>query len=124
MQTTLLIVGGILNCALVVFHVSFWRFRGLNWRKELPKTNPANRGAIQVMNLMLIYVFVAFAAVSFVMAATSMPRAMLTAFVVVIGGFFAVRAALQPVFFKPSPVGNALMVVCVVTAASYFLALL
>ena len=124
MAKALLIVGGVLNLAFVAFHAAFWRFKGLNWRMELPRTNPVNRGAIQVMNLMLMYVFVAFAAVSFVMAATSVPRAMVTAFAIVIGGFFVVRAVLQPLFFKPSPMGNVLVVVCVVTAACYFLALL
>lgn len=124
MEKVLLIVGGVLNLLFVVFHASFWRFKGLNWRVELPRTNPVNRGAIQVMNLMLMYVFVAFAAMSFVMAATSVPRAMVTSFAIVIGGFFAVRGVLQPLLFKPSPTGNALVVVCVVTVACYLLALL
>jgi hypothetical protein len=124
MGKALLIAGGVLNLAFVAFHAAFWRFKGLDWRTELPKTNAVNRGAIQVMNLMLIYVFVAFAAVSFVMAATSVPRATLTAFAIVVVGFFAVRTVLQPVFFRPSPRGNVLLIVCVVTAACYFLALL
>ena len=124
MEKALLIVGGVLNLAFVGFHASFWRFKGLNWRVELPRTNPVNRGAIQVMNLMLMYTFACFAVVSFVMAASSVPRALLTAFAIVIGGFFVVRGVLQPLFFKASPMGNVLVVVCAVTAACYFLALL
>ncbi len=125
MEKALLIVGGMLNVAFVGFHASFWRFKGLNWRTELPRTNPINRGAIQVMNLMLIYTFACFAVVSFIMAATSVPRAMVTSFSVVIGGFFAVRAVLQPAFFKPRRmIGTVLLAACVATAACYFLALL
>jgi len=35
MREALLVAGGVLNCALIAFHVSFWRFRRLNWRVEL-----------------------------------------------------------------------------------------
>jgi hypothetical protein len=124
MHEVLLIIGGVLNLLFVIFHAGFWRMGGLNWRRELPKTNPVNRGATQAMNLMLIYTFACFAAVSFIMAASSVPRAMVTSFSIVIGGFFAVRAALQPAFFKPRWRGNVLLAACVVTAACYFLTLL
>ncbi|MBN1918234.1 MAG: hypothetical protein JW889_10015 [Verrucomicrobia bacterium] len=120
MRTALLIAGGVLNCALMAFHVSFWRFRRLNWRVELPRSNAVNRGAIQVMNLMLIYAFVCFAAVSFVMAAAGASRAMLNAVGLIVGGFYMVRAALQFVFFETTAFSLVFVGVCVVTAACYF----
>ena len=124
MQKAVLVAGGVLNGAFVAFHAGFWRLRKLNWRVELPRMNAANRGAIQVMNIMLIYVFACFAGVSFVMAATGAPQAMLNAFSIVIGGFYVVRAALQFVFFETTPLGLAIVGVCVLAAASYFAAMM
>ena len=116
----LLVVGGVLNCGLVAFHASFWRFGKLNWRVELARTNAVNRGAVQVMNVMLIYTFACFAAVSFVLAATGAPRAMVETFALVIGGFYVVRAVLQFVFFRATAFGMVFVGVCLVTAACYF----
>lgn len=52
----------ILACALfsfgfAIFHVLFWRI--FDWPKELEKLNFANRAIMQILNLRLIYVFIA-----------------------------------------------------------------
>jgi hypothetical protein len=67
MNEILLVAGGILNGALAIFHLTFWKNPEFNWKEELPKLNVLNRGVMQVANSMLVYVLVCFAVISFLL---------------------------------------------------------
>ena len=88
------------NVALAAFHLAFWRL--FRWKDELAKLHPLNRGVMQVMNAMLIFLFLSVALIQVRFApdltGTGLGRT-------VLGGmatFWLVRAVLQPIFF-PSP---------------------
>lgn len=86
------------NVALALFHLMFWRI--FQWRAELPKLHPVNRGAMQVMNIMLTFGFLGFAALLVLfreaMVTTGLGRALLAAAMF----FWIVRAIVQPIFFR------------------------
>ncbi len=85
------------NLALVLFHLCFWRI--FRWREELPKLHPANRGVMQVMNIMLSFVFLLLAGLQVLLADemtnSSLGRALLAGIMF----FWILRAGLQPVFW-------------------------
>lgn len=89
------------NVALAVFHLGFWRL--FRWREELPKLRPVNRGVMQVMNIMLTFLFLSMAALlagrAEEVAGTSLGRALLIAST----GFWLLRAMLQPLFWASLP---------------------
>lgn len=89
------------NVALAAFHLGFWRL--FRWKDELPKLHPLNRGVVQVMNAMLILLFLTAALVQVRFApeltGTALGRTVLGG----MGAFWLVRAILQPVFFPDPP---------------------
>jgi len=54
----MILADGILNVALVVFHLALWRL--FRWGTELGKVSPINRGVMQVLNLCLMFVFLVY----------------------------------------------------------------
>jgi hypothetical protein len=85
------------NVALALFHLGFWRM--FRWGEELPKLHPANRGVLQVMNIMLIAFLLMLAGIQVLaaaeLAATATGR-------LLFGGLTAcwiLRAVLQPIFW-------------------------
>ncbi len=88
------------NLALAAFHLGFWRL--FRWKDELAKLHPLNRGVMQVMNAMLIVLFLTVALVQVRFApeltGTALGRTVLAG----MAAFWVVRAILQPIFF-PSP---------------------
>jgi len=87
------------NVALAMFHLSFWRV--FRWPEELLKLHPANRGVMQVLNIMLIFFFLLVAGLEVLlsgeMTGTALGRALLAGIMF----FWILRAGLQP-FFWPS----------------------
>lgn len=87
------------NVALAMFHLSFWRV--FRWSEELPKLHAANRGVMQVLNIMLIIFFLLVAGLQVLlpgeMTGTALGRALLAEMMF----FWILRAGLQP-FFWPS----------------------
>lgn len=59
---TLLTIGGIFHIALAIFHLMFWRL--FAWKRQLAKLQSVNRGAMQAMNIALIFIFAFFATLS------------------------------------------------------------
>lgn len=86
------------NVALAAFHLGFWRI--FRWKDELPKLHPVNRGVMQVINIMLAFVFFAMAALQLgwatEMGSTSLGRALTIA----LTAFWVLRAILQPIFWR------------------------
>jgi hypothetical protein len=89
------------NVALALFHLGFWRM--FRWREELPKLHPVNQGVMQVMNLMLAFVFLVFSALLVLNAAemtgSRLGRSLLAGMML----FWLVRAALQFPFWRSQP---------------------
>ena len=89
------------NVALAAFHLGFWRM--FRWREELPKLHPANQGVVQMLNVMLTVFFLLMAGLQVLradeMVATPLGRTLMGGLM----GFWLVRAALQPVFFRGLP---------------------
>lgn len=92
------------NVALAVFHLGFWRL--FRWKEELPKLHPVNRGVLQVINLMLTFVFLLMAGLQVLlpgeMTATALGRLLLAG----LTAFWVVRAVLQPIFWRTMPAGT------------------
>jgi hypothetical protein len=116
-----LLLAALFNGALALFHVAFWKL--FRWREQLPKLHPVNRGALQVMNLMLIYAGLALAACQIALrgdwVATPLGRAALAG----LTGFWLVRAALQPFFWPRTGFSWAFMALCLLGAVLHAAAL-
>ena len=95
---TLIKIGGLLNLALAVFHLLFWRL--FNWREDLRSLSHLNRGIIQALNMTLTVVFIAFAYLSLVhtyeLYLTTLGRSLLLS----ISVMFMLRAIMQVVYFR------------------------
>lgn len=93
----LLVLAGAFDLSFAVFHLGFWKI--FRWREELPKLSFANRGILQILNLCLIYVFLAMGVACLFLgddlAATRLGRFTLAA----LSLFWALRALYQPMFF-------------------------
>jgi hypothetical protein len=89
------------NVALAAFHLGFWRL--FRWKEELPKLHPVNRGVMQVLNLMLAFVFLMLTALLVLhageVAGSRLGRSLLAG----MATFWIVRAILQPVFWRSLP---------------------
>jgi hypothetical protein len=84
---------GIYHLGFALFHLGFWKL--LRWKEELARLGHVNRDVMQILNICLAYLFFAFAAIAFVF-----PEVMGPQWLVVLAGFWLVRAVLQLVFFR------------------------
>jgi len=89
------------NVALAAFHLGFWRM--FRWREELPKLHPANQGVVQVMNVMLAAGFLLMAGLQILRADEILTSPLGRTLMAGLMGFWLLRAALQPVFFRALP---------------------
>lgn len=119
MEESLLVAGGILNGALALFHLSFWKNPEFNWKEELPKLNGLNRAVLQVANIMLVYVLVCFAVVSFLLRSSQPFGTVEKTVLLSIGGFYLIRAGMQFPFFGMSKVSVGLFDACLLIAGCY-----
>jgi len=100
-----------------VFHLMFWKL--FEWKRELPKLKPVNRGVMQVMNLRLTYVFLVIAFITFFFAddllTTNLGKVILGATSL----FCLMRAIEQPIFWKFDKIGAAFLVVLLLGAGIF-----
>ena len=93
----LIVAGGIFCLGFAVFHLFFWRL--FHWKEDLASLTAINRAVMQIMNLCLMFIFLAMAYVSFFhtleMASTSLGRTLLVAFSLL----WLLRAVEQVIFF-------------------------
>jgi len=61
--STAIHAGGVFNLAFAAFHVLFWRL--FDWDRDLATLNAINRAVMQILNLCLTFIFLAFAYLSF-----------------------------------------------------------
>lgn len=119
---TVLWAGAAFNFALGIFHLAFWRL--FRWREELPKLNAVNRGVMQVLNLMLTYVFFAVATLQFLHPAACLTTPVGRTATAVVAGFWFLRALLQPLFWPRTRLGWAMTALFSVGAALHAVALI
>ena len=119
---TLIYIGGFYCVAFAVFHLAFWRL--FDWRRELPKLKPVNRGVLQVLNLRLTYVFFVVGFLCFFLPqdllTTRLGRVLLGA----VSLFCLMRAIEQPLFWKFDKISAALFAVLLAGAVIFALPLL
>lgn len=53
------------SLGFAVFHIAFWRI--FDWKNDLKKCSFANRAILQIANLRLVYIFLAVAAICFIL---------------------------------------------------------
>ncbi len=124
MDKALLITGGVFNVLLALYHLTFWKNPKLNWAEELPRLGDVNRAILQVANLMMIYVLLFFAGLSFLLSTKESLCTFSSAVILFIGGFYLVRAVLQFPFFGASKIGVIIFIVCLLISGCYFTTLL
>ncbi len=122
MNETLLIVGGIYKLSFAVFHLLFWKI--FDWKIDLPRLKLVNRAIVQVLNLCLTFVFIAFGVLSLLysaeMAQTDLGRALIS----VAALFWLLRAVEQIVFFGlKSWISSAFLIVFIGGFCLYSMAL-
>lgn len=92
------------NVALAAFHLGFWRMG--RWREELPKLHPANRGVMQVMNIMLMAFLLLLGGLQLLlpseMATSPLGRLLMMGLALC----WILRAVLQPIFWRSMPTGT------------------
>ncbi|HOO72948.1 MAG TPA: hypothetical protein PK926_14420 [Spirochaetota bacterium] len=66
MTKILLLAGSLINLAMAVFHMFFWKL--FNWSEELPKLAEVNSGILQIANIIIIFILLYFALMSFLIS--------------------------------------------------------
>lgn len=116
---SLIFIGGFFHLAFFVFHLFFWRL--FDWRRDLSRLKPVNRGIMQVLNLRLMWIFLVFAYVSFFHADALLTTDLGRAILISIALAWAARAVEQVVFFKlKSSISAAFFLVFLFGACLYF----
>lgn len=117
MAQIFLIIGGVLNALLAVFHLLFWKL--FNWPGDLISLSADNRAIIQTLNINCTYGLVLFAIVS-IYYRHELLESRLGRFVTgAIAGFYVLRAALQLVFFGRDTVSIFMFVILLIVAFTY-----
>jgi hypothetical protein len=98
------------NVALAAFHLGFWRM--FRWKEELAKLHPANRGVMQVLNIMLVVLFLLMASVQVLNATEIATTALGRLLMAGLTGFWLLRAILQPVFWSTMPKATNAAFIC------------
>jgi hypothetical protein len=109
------------HVALGVFHVAFWKL--FRWREDLPRLTPVNRGVLQVLNIMACYVFFAVALLQGLNPEAWTAGAPGRAGLVAVAGFWLLRAALQPIFWRRTAVSWAFCALFLLGAGLHLAAL-
>jgi hypothetical protein len=94
---TLIVIGGLYNLALAVFHLLFWKL--FNWKQDLATLTPLNRAVVQILNLCLTFVFLVFAYISFFHANELLHSKLGRSLLALITLFWFLRAIEQIIFF-------------------------
>jgi len=116
---TILITLGVMNVLFALFHIGFWKI--FDWKHDLARLQPINRAIMQTLNLVLIYLFLGFAALSIVLAGADSLGGLERALCAFVGGVFLLRAALQLPLFgtRHLAAGTAIIGVCGLIGVGY-----
>jgi hypothetical protein len=97
MSETLIIIGGFFHLGFVVFHLFFWRL--FKWKKDLSSLNFINRAVMQILNLCLIFVFLAAGLISIFYAHDLVFTSLGKVLIISISVFWFIRLIEQIVYF-------------------------
>jgi len=122
MNKILLIIGGIINVMMVLFHLSFWKI--FNWSESLKCLNFMDRGIIQVLNVHVAFAVLVFAVVSIFyykeLISTKLGKIMLIS----ISVYYFLRAANQLIFFDITELSSIIIFIgCIIIGAIYLVPL-
>jgi len=117
MRKTVLYIGGVLNILLAIFHMFFWNL--FNWSEELPKLSADNRGILQIANIILIFILIYFAVMSFVIAKDKKIDIYARSIIICISGFYAIRLFLGYPFFGFSYEELFIWIFCIIIIIGY-----
>jgi heme A synthase len=121
MNKPLIYVGSGIAILFVVLHSTFqWL---LDWGTELPKLNAENQAVMQVLNYMMVYVFILFAVISIYIAAKQQASTLAKMIIAFFAGAYILRIILGIVVFGLSFSEVMAWLVCAAAAACYLLAL-
>lgn len=97
MNKYFLIIGGVINFLLAVFHFSFWKL--FNWPESLLSLSPLNQGIMQVLNIHLGFVVLVFAYISIFcyqeLLSTKLGKVIIVSIII----FYILRAVNQLIFW-------------------------
>ncbi len=117
MRKKILYAGGVLNILLAILHMCFWKM--LNWSDELPKLSRDNQAVLQVANIILIFIIIYFAVMSFILARSSMFDIYARSIVVCICGFYFIRLVTGYPFFGFNYVESGIWIFCITMIIGY-----
>ena len=121
MKKPLIYVGSGIAILFVVLHSTFqWL---LDWGTELPKLNAENQAVMQVLNYMMVYVFILFAVISIYIAAKQQASTLAKMIIAFFAGAYILRIILGIVVFGLSFSEVMAWLVCAAATACYLLAL-
>ena len=121
MNKPLIYVGSGIAILFVVLHSTFqWL---LDWGTELPKLNAENQAVMQVLNYMMVYVFILFAVISIYIAAKQQASTLAKMIIAFFAGAYILRIILGVAVFGLSFREVMAWLVCAAAAACYLLAL-
>ncbi len=86
-----------LDIGFAVFHLAFWKL--FRWREAAAAVGRVNAGILQVLNIQLVLLFAGFGAIAVLHAENGLKTSLGRDVMLLWAAFWALRAALQPLFF-------------------------
>lgn len=117
MKKILLITGGVLNLLLAVFHMFFWSL--FNWKDELLKVSRDTAGILQIANLILIFILLYFAFMTFFIIKKEISDFHAKSFFYLITGFYLIRIFTGYPLFGFSAIEVFVSVYCITVIVCY-----
>lgn len=97
MPRILILIGGIINALLAVFHLFFWKL--FDWSGQLALLSEENRAIMQVLNIGVIFGLVVFAILSIAFRDDLLETKLGRFITGAIAGFYLLRAVCQLIFW-------------------------
>lgn len=108
--------------AFAVFHVMFWRL--FSWKEDLESLSYVNRAIMKTQNVVLIYLFVLFGAISLAIPQMLLHQTLGRVLLAGLAGFWAVRTVAQIVIFRlGKPISLVLTVIFIAMTVGYVVVL-
>lgn len=97
-MNTILTILSVHSFLFGIFHMMFWK--ELAWKKQLTKLDNTNNAVMQILNLRLIYIFIAFGVITLVFQEALLDTDLGTAVLVMISLFWIGRIVEHFVFAR------------------------
>ena len=123
MTKKLLLIGGVLNLLLAIFHLFFWKM--FEWPQALMGLSLDNRAILQVANIHLILVLLLFAWISISFRNDLAESRLGKTVLVGISGFYGLRCINEILFWDMGTMeSQVIMAVCLLIGAVYLFPLI